>query len=164
MEDQKPLELTLQDASTSGIAYFVDSSGNEFFRSWDGSPIRPLIHGKDDHPMMYQFSRSHPLAEKGRKFISPEKADHYVSALVHLDNMITLVDIANSKRYPDDIRKEAYDSAVSEQERIKKDDLGVLDSIPGFKPLRKYLFMKPEEIYADLIPSISEVRERVEKK
>jgi hypothetical protein len=149
MEAQRQLELTLKAAATDGIAYFVDASGVQYFRPRDGNPIRPLIWGKDNHPMMYQFSRPHPLAEVGRTFTSLEAADHYVGALADFDRMISLVNITNSN-LSEELRKRASAAVVSEQERMKKDNLGVLDSVPGFESVRKYLDMTPEQIYEDL--------------
>lgn len=147
---QKPLELTLKEAVTDGIAYFVDESGIEYFRPRDGEPIRPLIHGQDNHPMMYQFSRQDPLAEVGRKFASLEEADHYVGALADFDRMILFVNVAADTKLSEKLRREASEYVTKEQKRMKRENLGVLDTIPGFDKVRKYLDMSPEQIYSEL--------------
>lgn len=148
--NQKPLELTLREAATDGIAYFVDGSGNDYFRPRDGGPVRPLVHGKDDHPMMYQFSRRHPLAEVGRKFASLEEADHYVGALFDFTRMILNASVVTDARLSGEARRETSDFVKKGQEKIKRKHLGVLDTIPGFDKVRKYLDMTPVQINKEL--------------
>jgi len=149
------LELTLQEATTDGIAYFIDSSGNEYFRPRKAGPtgkerIRPLIHGHDNHPMMYQFSRRNPLAEIGRKFASIEEAEHYVAALHNFDRMIRLADIAGDATTGEGLAQQAFFQVRSLKELLKKDSLDVLETIPGFDSVRKYLDMQPSEIHREL--------------
>ena len=150
MSTDNVLELTLDGAADDGIAYFTDDAGKKYFRPRDGKPIRPLIQGKDDHPMMYQYSGRHPLAEIGRKFRSIQDADHYVRALVNFDHIIRHAIIAGDVNNSDGLREKAATYIVEKQEKIKTEDLGVLETIPGFDEVREYLDMTPEQIYSAL--------------
>lgn len=149
MDPHEPLELILQSAATDGIAYFVDEEGTRYFRPRDGQPIRPLNHDIDGHPMMYQFSREHPLAEKGRRFATPAQADRYVGILADLDMMFLLANVSENPALSEGTRHELTALVRSKQEGLKL-DLAVLETIPGFAAVRKYLDMEPREIYAGL--------------
>ncbi|MBI4451415.1 hypothetical protein HY642_05555 [Candidatus Woesearchaeota archaeon] len=141
------LELTLRAAATDGIAYFVDEAGNPYFHPRDAAPIRPLIDGKDNHPMMYQFSRPNPLAEVGRKFKSPEEANKYVDAVTSFATMMLFVEIAGRTDLSDDARKIAEESVVQTQGMIRQKHMQVLDTVKGFEHVKKYLDMPPKQIY-----------------
>jgi len=96
-----PLELTLLFATRDGIAYFEGNDGQKYFRPRDEQPIRPLVEGQDDHPMMYQLSAPHPLAAKGVKFQDLEEANLYVGVLSVYEDMLTISRIALKERDTD---------------------------------------------------------------
>ncbi|MBI5391047.1 hypothetical protein HZB02_06180 [Candidatus Woesearchaeota archaeon] len=153
--DSHPLELILKYAATEGIAYFEDLAGNGYFRPYNGQPIRPLVHGHDDHPLMYQFSHQNPLAEVGRIFLSLGEADHYVKALTDFDRMMFLAVFSQNPQLPDNVRASLCAYALERQRSITQHHLPVLETVRDFGKLTKYLEMTPEQIYHDVTVSIS---------
>ena len=150
MDQDSQLELTLECAATDGIAYFKGSNGKEYFRPGGGKPIRALDNGHHEHPMMYQFSRVHPLAESGRKFSTPREAEHYVGALSDFEMMLLLISATFNAPELEKFKERVRKTILEEQERMKRDNLAVLDTVPGFNLVRKYLYMSADDIYADL--------------
>ncbi len=151
MNNEQPLELTLQEIFTDGLAYFIDTKGNQYFCPREDANIRPLIPGRDNHPMMYQFSQPHPLAEPGKKFSSIPKAQQYVRALTDFDRLIFLLFTqAQSQALPEKLLNRICKSVIDEQERIKKEYLPILKTIPQFKFMQKYLDMTPEQITKEI--------------
>lgn len=90
------------------------------------------------------------LAKIGRKFTDLEEAEHYVGALADFDRMILLATTTNDPFLSVILRNRTTDLIFREQKRIKEDYLTVLDTIPGFDQVRKYLDMEPSEICAEL--------------
>ena len=150
MDQDSQLELTLECAATDGIAYFKCDDGRKYFRPRDNEPIRELIHGQDNHPMMYQFSSVLPLAEIGRKFSTPRQASQYISALSDFEMWVLLIKLYNDAYMPADKKVETRDVLVREQERMKRDNLAVLDTVQGFDVVRKYFDMTIEDVWANL--------------
>lgn len=150
LDQDSPLELTLDAAACDGIAYFSGSDGKEYFRPGGGEPIRELVCGSDNHPMMYQFSKVHPLAEVGRKFASPREASHYVGALSDFEMWILLINLNNDVDMPEEKKGKTREVLLREQERMKRENLAVLDTVPGFEVVRKYFDMTLEDVWADL--------------
>lgn len=150
LDQESPLELTLECAASDGIAYFKGANGKEYFRPRNGEAIRELVWGADNHPMMYQFSKVHPLAEVGRKFSTPREADHYVGALSDFEMWVLLINLYNDERMPEEMKDKTREALLLEQERMRRENLAVLDTVPGFEVVRKYFDMTLEDVWADL--------------
>jgi len=126
------LELTLEFVACDGIAYLSDNTGNRYFRPRDGDKkIRTLIPNRDDSRMMNQFSRATPLGEPGRKFSSIEIANNYITAVTSFEEMIQLLSLSRIGISEKLIGQ--CNGLVNEiQETLKREYLGILDTIPQF--------------------------------
>ncbi len=146
--DEKNDLVTLVSAYRNGMAHFRQGDG-DFIRRPDGS-ICPAQEEIAPFRSYANLCGRNPLAECERAFTDRKVLESYLTAITDFDKMMSLAIVAGDAKVQELEREHLTKAVLILQDRIKREHVAVLGSIPAFGNVRGYLEMAPQEIYDTL--------------